>query len=243
MLDVPNNREGPQAREPSKCLNGQSYTERLAKEAFWLSATRDLKKGFDRPVTAAAEAVSVPAHLVPPGSPQPKQLCHFHAQSSMGQSCHRQKVFCLCTWGHFGHVQLFETLWTVACQASLSEEFSRQEYWSVLANTGCHTLLDHYISCCPSCQLPWVPGAAKTPATQAAAPLQLILTGADPSLPGEPQEQTYMDSWHAEMEIKPQLIPRGSVAKEENPKFSHQLYKLQIKSTWSGRQTLCLWTI
>ena len=26
----------------------------------------------------------------------------------------------------------------------------RQEYWSVLANTGCHTLLEHYISCCPS---------------------------------------------------------------------------------------------
>ena len=24
--------------------------------------------------------------------------------------------------------------------------FSRQEYWSVLANTGCHTLLEHYIS-------------------------------------------------------------------------------------------------
>ena len=23
--DVPNNREGPQAREPSKCLNGQNY--------------------------------------------------------------------------------------------------------------------------------------------------------------------------------------------------------------------------
>ena len=32
--DVPNNREGHQAREPSKCLNGQSYGERLAKEAF-----------------------------------------------------------------------------------------------------------------------------------------------------------------------------------------------------------------
>ena len=31
------------------------------------------------------------------------------------------------------------------------EGFSRQEYWSVLANTGCHTLLEHYISCCPSC--------------------------------------------------------------------------------------------
>ena len=28
------------------------------------------------------------------------------------------------------HVQLFETPWTVACQASLSKEFSRQEHWS-----------------------------------------------------------------------------------------------------------------
>ena len=32
--DAPNNREGPQAREPSKYLNRQSYGERLAKEAF-----------------------------------------------------------------------------------------------------------------------------------------------------------------------------------------------------------------
>ena len=30
------------------------------------------------------------------------------------------------------HVQLFVTLWTVAHQASLSMEFSRQEYWSRL---------------------------------------------------------------------------------------------------------------
>ena len=32
--DVPNNRKGPHAREPSKYLNGWSYRERLAKEAF-----------------------------------------------------------------------------------------------------------------------------------------------------------------------------------------------------------------
>ena len=32
--DAPVNREGPWAREPSKCLNGQSYGERLAKETF-----------------------------------------------------------------------------------------------------------------------------------------------------------------------------------------------------------------
>ena len=30
------------------------------------------------------------------------------------------------------HVQLFTTLWTVACQALLSMEFSRQEYWNGL---------------------------------------------------------------------------------------------------------------
>ena len=33
---------------------------------------------------------------------------------------------------HFSRVQLFVTLWTVACQASLSLGFSRQEYWSGL---------------------------------------------------------------------------------------------------------------
>ena len=32
--DVPNSREGPQTRGPSKCLNEWSYGERLAKEAF-----------------------------------------------------------------------------------------------------------------------------------------------------------------------------------------------------------------
>ena len=33
---------------------------------------------------------------------------------------------------HFSHVQLFVTLWIVACQAPLSMGFSRQEYWSGL---------------------------------------------------------------------------------------------------------------
>ena len=32
--DVQNNKEGPQAREPFKCKNGQIYGERLVKEAF-----------------------------------------------------------------------------------------------------------------------------------------------------------------------------------------------------------------
>ena len=57
-----------------------------------------------------------------------------------------------------------------------------------------------------------------TPVTQAAAPPpHLALTGANLSPPGQPQEQTPADDPHAEVEIKPQLKPRGSVAKEEDP--------------------------
>ena len=59
----------------------------------------------------------------------------------------------------------------------------------------------------------------------------------------EPQEQTPVDDPHVEVEIKPPLKPRVSIAKEEDPKPSHQLYKLQIKSTRSTKQTLCLWNI
>ena len=35
-------------------------------------------------------------------------------------------------WKLLSHVQLFATLWTVACQAPLSMDFSSQEYWSGL---------------------------------------------------------------------------------------------------------------
>ena len=33
----------------------------------------------------------------------------------------------------FNRVQLFETPWTVACQAPFAMELSRQKYWSVLS--------------------------------------------------------------------------------------------------------------
>ena len=45
---------------------------------------------------------------------------------------------------------------------------------------------------------------------------------------------------HAEEEIKPQVRPRDSVAEEEDPKPSHKLFQLQVKSAQSARQTLCL---
>ena len=39
---------------------------------------------------------------------------------------------CACVLSRFSCVQLFASLWTVACQASLSLGFSRQQYWSGL---------------------------------------------------------------------------------------------------------------
>ena len=40
---------------------------------------------------------------------------------------------CMCVCAYIYYVRLFETPWTVACQAPLSMEFSRQEYWSGLS--------------------------------------------------------------------------------------------------------------
>ena len=38
----------------------------------------------------------------------------------------------VCVLNHFSLVQLFATLWAVACHAPLSMGFSRQKYWSGL---------------------------------------------------------------------------------------------------------------
>ena len=79
-------------------------------------------------------------HLVLPGSSQVKQLSHLHTQPSLGQSCHRQIIIIIINLAsmHTGLLQLCPTL---LCQGIL-----QQEYWSLLANTCCHTLLEHYIS-------------------------------------------------------------------------------------------------
>jgi len=129
------------------------------------------------------------------GPPQSKQLHHLHAQLSLGQSCHRWKKK---AWVVFNSLQPCG-LWPARffCQG---EGFSRQEYWSTLANTACHTLLELYISCFPSHQPPWVPGAARNTAAQAAAPPpHLALTGHTEVLQGslrrKPQWTTQMQRW------------------------------------------------
>jgi len=50
-----------------------------------------------------------------------------------------------------------------------------------------------------------------------------------------------VDKPHAEVEKETYLKPRGSVDKQEDPKPSCQLYKLQIKSDQLGR--LCVYGI
>ena len=104
------------------------------------------------------EAVCVLAYLVLPGSPQAKQLCHLHTQLSRRQSSHRQgksRVYVHRAVSAVSDSLRPCRLWPVRllCQEG---GFSRQEYQSLLAYAGCHTLLEHYSSCCPSHHLPYL---------------------------------------------------------------------------------------
>ena len=82
---------------------------------------------------------------------------------------------------------------------------------------------------CPALVASGSPGAARVPAIQAAMPPpHLVLSGADPRPPGQPQEQIPLDDPHPEVGIKSQLSSRCGATKEENQK-TFQLNKLQIK--------------
>ena len=141
--------------------------------------------------------------------PATQQLCQLHAQPSLGQSCTGESLVPM----HAGPLQLiqrFATLWTVACQASVSVGFSRQEYCSVLAATGCHVLLKHIFPAARAanplstwcCQNPCDPSSTttSTPGPRRGKPKSSRATsGANP-----------VEDPSAEVEIKPRLKPRGS---------------------------------
>jgi len=162
------------------------------------------KKGSHRAITPAAEAFRVPAHLAPPGSPQAKLLCNVHAQPPLGQSCHRQKK----SYVQACRVTLVvsDSLWPcglwlarLLCQG---EGFSRQEYWSVLANTGCHTLLQHYNSCwgiiaanSPEYLIPPEPLTLKQLHHLHTWPSQGQTQVLQGSLRSKPQWRTHMQRW------------------------------------------------
>ena len=72
MCLIPNNSEVSQARKLSKGQHGQNYRERLARVS---------ENDSDRAITPAAEAVHVPAQLVPPRSPKPSSCTTFTLNS------------------------------------------------------------------------------------------------------------------------------------------------------------------
>ena len=116
--NVLNNREGPQAREPSKCLNRQHTWHHRGPHKPSSCATFTLNSQWGRAATG-------------------KYLASM--RTGLLQSC----------------LTLCNTVDCVLPGFSVREVgFSRQEYWSVSANPGCRTLLERYISCCPSHQLP-----------------------------------------------------------------------------------------
>ena len=135
MSEVPNNRKGPQAREPSKCLNGQNYRGRLAKEVFWSPATRGSKKRLIGPHLLWWRK-SVCLHIWHP------QVAELPSHSTLTRAVLPQaKKKKKNIWKHIGQYRFPYP--------------SRALYF-----------------CCPSRQLLWVPGAARTPVPQAAAYLR-----------------------------------------------------------------------
>ena len=137
------------------------------------------------------EAVCVPAHLVPPGSPQAKQLCQLHAQLSLGRSATGKKkcLASVCTGLLWSCPALFDPVDCGLPGFSVRDGVLQARILECIGQDGLPYPLEHYISCCPGHQLSRVTGAARIPVTQAAAPSpHLALTGANPSPPGQSQE-------------------------------------------------------
>ena len=147
-----------------------------------------------------------------------------------------KKALRLCTLGHFSHVQLCNPVDCGLPGLSVSGVPQAR----ILEQAAIP--FQSTVSCCPNCWLPWVSGVARAPVTEAApASPHLAFPGANPSPPGQPQEQTPVHNPHAEVEIKPQLKPTGSAAQEEDlkPPTSCTSCRLNPQST---RQR-CLWNI
>ena len=98
------------------------------------------------PVTARAHKAGAPGK---PSAPRfLKQPSHFTTWDVCGSV-----LSCLC------RVQLFATLWTAACQAPLSMELSRREYWSGLPCPPPGDLLNLGLNLCLLCLLHWQAGS------------------------------------------------------------------------------------
>ena len=91
-----------------------------------------------------------------PRSPQAKHLCHLHTQLSLGQSCHRQKknLASICAGSLWSYPTLCNPVDCGLPGFSARGVLQARILEPILTNTGCHTLLKHFISCCPHHHLP-----------------------------------------------------------------------------------------
>ena len=177
-----------------------------------MPVTRGSKKDSDGAITPVAEAVHVPAHLALPripcaaGSPLPRipQLASscatFSFNSHWDRTATGKKKSCIYARRVASVVSSSLRTCRLWPARLLSGEFSRQEYWSVWANTGRHPLLEHCISCCPNhqlpstwcCQNPCDPSICTTPHTWPSQRQTQVLQGSPRS---KPQWTTHMQKW------------------------------------------------
>ena len=179
--------------------------------------------GSPCPCTLGAARVPASQAAVPPS----------HSTLTGAEVPQPKKALCLCVQGLFGSVQFFATLWTMACQASLSGRRVLQarileptgQYWLPYPSRTLYFLLSQLPTSLSTwcCQNPCNPSSCSTstPGPHREKPKSSrAASGANPS--GGPT---------CRGGNKPTVETQGSVVKGEDPKPSHQLCKLQTKST------------
>ena len=160
------------------------------------------------------------------GPQKPSSCATFTLKSHWGRAATRKKSLASM---HAGWLQSCPTLWPcrlgptrLLCQGGGSPGKNTRAYWL------------SYPSRTLYCLMPWPPAPLSTWCCQKPCdPSSGIASTpgphrANPRPPGQPREQAPVDDMHAEVEIKPQLKPRGSVAKEENPKPFHSCTRIRL---------------
>ena len=99
------------------------------------------------------------------GPHKPSNCATFMLNSHQAELPQAKSLTSMCAGSLWSCPTLYGPVDRPRCQGG---GFSRQEHWSVLANAGCHTPLEHCIPAALAAN-PLSTRAARTPATQAAA--------------------------------------------------------------------------
>ena len=179
-----------------------------------------------------------------PGSLQAKQLSTFTLNAHWGRAAKGKKSLVSMSTGLLR--QCLTLCYPVDCGLSgfsIKEwGFSRQEYWSVLANTGFHTLLELCISCYPSCQLSEYLVLPEPLQPKQLDHLHTWPSQGKPNSPGKPQEQTPVDNPHVQVEIKSQLNPGAVWLRKKTQNFPTGCTSCRL-NPYNQLGRLCLWKI